>query len=236
MRNQAVSWIVHQVSRAEYVGCDVQVCADLSRAGFPNLSTFGSQSFDPLSVQLVIATAAVRAQFRDRLEVWAPAIIAAFGSGDARIEIRWEYPGGAAAYNAVEQRYARARKAADAQLLANDRFTFPAPAQAALRTGQIDPLLPQLLAFMARYHPVQVVDFGGQSPGGGPADLMRWVDLATPDTAAHLTRAEFLPWVQEVVHSQRALYHSSLSQLRLPTGQTVLRITYPAPSPLSPSG
>jgi hypothetical protein len=65
---------------------------------------------------------------------------------------------------------------------------------------------------------------------------MRWVDLATPDTAAHLTRAEFLHWVQEVVHSQRAQYHSSLSQLRLPTGQTVLRITYPAPSPLSPSG
>ena len=34
VRNQAVTWIVHQVSRAAVVACDAQVCADLSRAGF----------------------------------------------------------------------------------------------------------------------------------------------------------------------------------------------------------
>jgi hypothetical protein len=236
VRNKAVTWIVHQVSRATFVACDSLVCADLSRAGFPNLSTIGPQSNDPLGVGLVVATAAVRAQFRDRLAVWAPAIIAAFGSGNARIEIRWEYPGGATGYNAVQQAYARARKAADALLLDNSRFTFSAKAQAALRSGQIDTRLPQLLAYMVRYHPVQVVDFGDQSPGGGPASLLRSVDLATPDTAAHLTSARFLRWIQEVVHSQRTLYRPSLRQVTLPTGQTVLRIAYPAPSQLNPSG
>jgi protein kinase-like protein len=237
-RNKAVTWIVHQVSRATLVACDPLVCAGLASKGFPgaNLVRIGPQSNDALGVGLVVATAAVRAQFRDRLAVWAPAIIAAFGSGNARIEVRWEYPGGATAYNAVQQSYARARKAADALLLGNSRFTFSAKAQAALRSGQIDTRLPQLLAYMVRYHPVQVVDFGDQSPGGGPASLLRSADLATPDTAAHLTSARFLRWIQEVVHSQRTLYRPSLRQVTLPTGQTVLRIAYPAPSQLNPSG
>ncbi|HET7243689.1 MAG TPA: serine/threonine-protein kinase [Streptosporangiaceae bacterium] len=235
-RDQAVTWIVHQVSRAAYVACDVQVCADLSRAGFPNLLTIGPQSNDPLGVQLVVATAAVRAQFRDRLAVWAPAIIAAFRSGNARVEVRLEYPGGASAYNGAQQAYARARKAADALLLTNNRFTFSAAARADLRNGQIDPRLPELLATMAESHPVQVVDFGDQSPGGGPASLLRSVELATPDTAAHLTSAAFLRWIQRLVHVQRAQYRPSLSQLRLPAGQTVLRIAYRAPSPLNPAG
>jgi hypothetical protein len=218
------------------VACDAQVCAGLSRAGFPNLSVIGPDSSDPLGAQLVVATAAVRAQFHDRLAVWAPAVIASFGTGNARIEIRWEYPGGATSYNAVQQPYARARKAADAQLLANDRFTFSPAARAALRSGQIDPRLPELLATMVQKHPVRVVDFGDQSPGGGPASLLRSVDLATPDPAAHLTSAAFLRWVQRLVYVQRAEYRPSLSQLRLPTGRTVLRIAYRAPSPLNPFG
>jgi serine/threonine protein kinase len=237
-RNQAVTWIVHRVSRASLVACDPLMCDQLASKGFPgtNLVRIGPQSNDALGVGLVVATAAVRAQFRDRLAVWAPAILAAFGSGNARIDIRWAYPGGATAYNAAQQAYARARKTIDALLLGNDRFTFPAGAQAALRNGQIDPRLPKLLAYLVQSHRLQIVDFGDKAPGGGPASLMQSVDLATPDTAAHLTRAKFLRWIQEVVHSQRAQYHPSLSQVTLPTGQTVLRIAYPVPSPLSPSG
>ncbi len=93
VRNQAVSWIMHQVSRAAVVGCDAQVRADLVSRGFPaaNLLIIGPQSNDPLGANLMVSTAAVRAQFHDRLAVWAPAIIAAFGSGNAKIEIRLEY-------------------------------------------------------------------------------------------------------------------------------------------------
>ena len=112
MRDRAVTWVMRQVSRAAVVGCDAQVCADLISRGFPgaNLLTFGPQSNDPLGAELVVDTAAVRAQFRDRLHIWAPAIIAAFGSGNARIEIRLEYPGGAKAYRTDQPKYARARK------------------------------------------------------------------------------------------------------------------------------
>src|SRR5580704_18050753 len=81
VRNQAVTWVMHQVSRAAVVGCDAQVCAELLSRGFPGASLlkFGPQSNDPLGAGLVVDTAAVRAQFRDRLHVWAPVIIAAFG-------------------------------------------------------------------------------------------------------------------------------------------------------------
>jgi hypothetical protein len=135
VRNQAVTWIVHQVSRAAVVACDAQVCADLASRGFPGASllTIGPQSNNPLGANLVVSTAAVRAQFPDRLaSVYAPAVIAAFGSGNARIEIRLEYPGGATAYNDVQQSYARDRKATDALLLTNNRFTFSAGVVAAV--------------------------------------------------------------------------------------------------------
>jgi hypothetical protein len=236
VRNQAVTWILHQVSRAAVVACDAQVYADLTSRGFPgvNLLEFGSQSNDPLGADLVVSTAAVRAQFRDRLAVWAPAIIAAFGSGNARIEIRLEFPGGATAYRAVQQKYARARRATDAQLLTNNRITLSATAKTQLRSGKIDPRLPELIAAMVHFHPLQVVDFGGQSPGGGPASLLRSMDLATANPPAHLTPSAYINWMRSFIEVQRSQYHPALSLFRLSTGQTVLRIGYRAPSLLNP--
>ena len=143
------------VSRAAVVGCDAQVYADLLSRGFPGASLLrlGPQSPDPLGADLVVATAAVRAQFRDRLaSVWAPAIIAAFGSGNARIEIRLEFPGGTAGYRAVQQTYAHARKLMDTQLLTNRSIKLSAKARAQLRSGNIDPRLPALIAAMAPIH------------------------------------------------------------------------------------
>ena len=235
VRNQAVTWILHQVSRAAVVACDAQVCADLLRRGFPgvNLLTLGPQSNDPLGSNLVVATAAVRAQFRDRLaSLWAPAIIAAFGSGNTRIEIRLVFPDGTANYRVVQQADARAREALDAQLLTNSRITFSATARAQLRSGAIDPRLPLLISAMAHSHPVQVVGFSGQSPGGGPASLLRSVDLAAADTAAHLTPSAYIHWMRSFIEVQRAQFRPSLSQVTLPSGQAVLRIGYGAPSPL----
>ena len=219
------------------MSCDLQVCADLVSAGFPsaNLLTLGPTSNDPLGSALVVATAPIRAQYGSRLaSVYAPAIIASFGSGTARIDIRLVYPGGAAGYDAVQGTALRARKVAGAQLLANSQITASATARAQLLSGDVDPRLPQLLAIMAGSHPVHIVGFINQSPGGGPASLLRSVDLATADSTAHLTRAAYLGWMQAFIGAQRAQYRpASAQQVTLPTGQTVLRIGYAAPSPLS---
>jgi predicted Ser/Thr protein kinase len=237
-RKQAVIWISQQVSRAEVVSCDSQICADLADKGFPaaNLLTLGSGSVDPVDSNLVVATAVVRAQYGSRLaSVYAPAVIASFGSGNARIEIRWLFPGGAAAYRAAKRTTLRARKATDARLLANSQVTFSAAARAQLRSGDIDPRLPLLISLMADGHPVNIVDFVNQSPGGGPASLLRSVDLATADRAAHLTPAAYLGWMRTFINVQRAPYRPAWSQqVTLRPGQDVLRIGYGAPSPLSP--
>src|SRR6266702_266881 len=235
-RTQAITWILHQVSRAAVVSCDSQVCADLANTRFPaaNLLPLGPMSNDPLDSELVVATADVRAQFGNRLaSVYAPTIIASFGSGNARIDIRLVFPGGAKSYRAVQHAALRTRKAADAQLLTNSNITLSATARAQLLSGEIDPRLPPLIVPMAAGHPLRIVDFFKQSPGGGPASLLRWVDLATAVRAAHLTQAAYVRWMRAFTDAQRAPYRPAWArQITLPNGQTVLRIGYGAPSPL----
>ena len=172
-RTQAITWILHQVSPAAVVSCDAQVCADLVSNGFPSsdLLPLGPVSNDPLGSDLVVATATVRNQFGSRLAVYAPAIIASFGTGNARIDIRWVYPGGATAYRAALPAALRVRKAADAQLLSNGNIGLSTTAREQLISGQIDPWLPLLLVIMAHSHPLRIVAFASHSPGGGPAGL-----------------------------------------------------------------
>ena len=235
-RTEAISWILHQVSPAAVVSCDALVCAKLAGSGFPssNLLSLGPTSNDPLGSDLVVGTATVRNQFGSRLAVYAPAIIASFGTGNARIDIRWVYPGGATAYSAALPAALRVRKGADAQLLTNSNIRFSATARAQLLSGQVDPWLPDLIVIMAYRHPLYIADFASQSPGGGPASLLRWMDLATNVPAAHLTRAAYLGWMRSFIHTQRAEYQPVwVQQLTLRTGQAVLRIGYGAPSPLS---
>jgi hypothetical protein len=236
-RALAVNWIVHQVSHATVVGCDPQVCTDLTSHGFPagDVSPLGPQSNDPSCCGLVVVTPAVQAQFGNRLaSVFAPAIIASFRSGQARIDVRLVFPGGTTGYRDVQQTYQQDRKAADRQLLTNSSIKLSATARRQLLSGDIDPRLPMLVATMVQVHPVRIVDFGGWSPGGGPASLLRWMDVAGVNRGAHLAPAAYLSWVRSLIHKQRAQFrHARSQQVKLSTGQTVVRIEYLAPSPLS---
>ena len=237
IRAQAISWILHQVSRAALVSCDTQVCADLANSGFPSASLLplGPMSNDPLGSDLVVATADVRTQFGSRLaSVYAPAVIASFGSGRARIDIRLVFPGGAGSYRAAQSLALHAREAVDAQLLTNSDITLSATARAQLLSGEIDPRLPPLIVLMAAGHPLHIVDFLNQSPGGGPASLLRWADFATAVPEAHLAPSAYNHWMLAFIHAQRAEYRPTWSeQVTLPHGQAVLRIGYGAPSPQS---
>jgi len=212
-RKQAVTWILGQVSQAAVVSCDPQLCGELVSAGFPsaNVLSLGPGSNDPLGSAMVVATGPIRAHFGSRLaSVYAPAVIASFGSKTARIDIRLVYPGGAVKYEADERTALPDRKTAGAQLLANSNIKASAAARAQLLSGDVDPRLPQLLAIMAESHPVRIVDFINQSPGGGPASLLRSVDLATVDGAAHMTSSAYLGWMQTFIDAQRAQYHPSV--------------------------
>jgi serine/threonine protein kinase len=239
-RADAVNWILAQVSPATMVSCDPQVCQDLVSSGFPSSSVLQltSQSGDPLGSALVVATATIRAQYGSRLaSVYAPDTIASFGSGSAKIDILFVFPGGTAAYRSVRQSDLSGRKQAYAQLLTNSQLQVSPVARAQLLSGDVDPRLALLISAMAAIHPVDVVDFLGQSPGGGSASLMRWVDLATVDKAAHLTRTAYLGWMEGFISEQRAQFAPAwVKHVTLGTGQHALRVGYGAPSPLNWSG
>jgi serine/threonine protein kinase len=240
LRARVVTWVMSQVSSAAGVSCDAQMCEALSHAGFASssLQVLNSASTDPLDSNLVVATATIRNQFGGLLDVDAPALIATFGTGDTRIEIRWVYPGGSAAYKAALPTMLRQRKTAYDQLLNNGQLKLSATARAQLRNGQVDPRLPPLVVVMAHTHPLRIVDFSSLSPGGGPASLLRWVDLATTAQAAqaaHLTRAAYISWMRSSLSQQLAPYHPDwYQQIKLPTGETVLRVGFGAPSQLNP--
>ncbi len=231
---EAVAWILHQASPADTVGCDVLVCRDLSSSRFGGVvHQLGNSSNDLLGNTLVVATATVQNQFGRLLGVWAPAILASFGTGKNMIDIRWVYPGGASVYRTDLRTALRARKSIEAELLKNSKIGLSTSAKRQVRRGQIDPRLPQLIVAVAYYYPLRVVDFTSQSPGGGPASLLRWVDLAPNVRVAHLRRAAYLSKMRSFVLAQQAAYHPAWVRLvTLPDGQAVLRIGYGAPSPL----
>ena len=228
-RTRAIKWILQEVSRATLVSCDPLVCAELAQGGFPDTETLVPRSQDPLPSILVVATAAIRAQFGSRLaSVYAPVVIASFGSGNARIEIRQIYSGRTSGLRADLQ----ARKTSDAQILANSRVAVLARAREQLLSGDVDPRLPALIAAITAKYPVRIVDFADQGPGGGPASLLRSMDLATHVSAARLAARAYVRWIQELLEAQYVEVFTASSELVNSGGQAVLRIEVAAPSPL----
>jgi serine/threonine protein kinase len=236
VRADAAKWVADQVSRATLVGCDTVMCAALVSAGFPsaNLVPIGNTTYDPLNGELVVATAAIQAQFGGQLEIDAPAVIASFGTGNASIAIRWVYSGGKSQYEKDLPAMLSERKGFDTQLLNNNRVTFSALARKQLLSGQVDPWLPDLIPVLAHAYPLSIIGFSSQSPGGGQGSLMRWMELATNVPQAHLTRAAYISSIQTFLNAQLSTYHPDWDQQVKLSGQTVLEIGFGAPAPLNP--
>jgi hypothetical protein len=232
----AVAWVAAQASRSAVVSCDPQVCADLANKGFPsaNLSTLGPESADPLVSDLVVATADIRARYGDRLaSAYAPVIIASFGSGDRRIDIRAIAPHGAAAYLSALRADVTARKSAGITLVHSRQITTSAAARAQLIEGKVDRRLLSTIADLAAIHPVSILAFGDSGPGASPGMPLRAADLA--EAVGHAARPS-PAYVQSMVnflhaqHGTRAPAH--IQTVRLTGGRAALRVEFAAPSPV----
>jgi hypothetical protein len=229
-RDQAAKWIATQVTASAIVACDPAMCATLQASGITagRLLALGTTAADPLGSDVVVATPAVRSQFGIRLAgVYAPAVIASFGSGAGRIDVRAIAPSGAAAYQLVLAADLRARISAGQQLLRNRRIIVPAAARAELLAGGVDPRVLMTLATLAAEQPVRILSFGDPSPGANSAEPLRGMELV-PLAGGSLARS-----------SLRSLL-SFLSQQRPPfaplrasiTHSSALSAQYAAPSPL----
>jgi hypothetical protein len=234
-RVQAAVWIAQQVSRSAIVACDPVMCSVLTAHGIPaaNLLQLGPSAGDPLGSTVVVATAAVRSQFGPRLaDVYAPEVLASFGSGAGRVQVLVTAPDGAAAYAAALRADLAERQQAGLLLLRNRNVSASARASRELAAGVVDSRLLITLATLAARRRVRVIAFGDSGPGASPGIPLRSAELASPLLAVGRTRS-YLQWVLSFVRAQRVPYRVAAAKIGLlATGQMVLRIEFAAPSPL----
>jgi hypothetical protein len=231
-RQQAATWVTAQVSHSAMVSCDPAMCAVLEARGFPSgdLLMLGSAASDPLGSAVIVATAAVRSEFGSRLtSVYAPTVIATFGSGSARIDVRAYAAGGAAVYLAALRADQAVRQNLGGVLLRNSRISAAPAARAQLAAGQVDTRLLTILATLTHQGTVSIVAFGDSGPGADPGVPLRAVELASPPGA----KSGYLSSVLALLRAQQAPYLPNTATLaRLAGGQEIARIEFAAPSPL----
>jgi hypothetical protein len=220
VRTQAATWVASQLSSAETVGCDPLMCAALRAHGVA-ASRLVPVTSGAADADVVVASPSAAGQQS------APVLLASFGSGASLVEVRAAPPGGSAAYQRAVAADLAARRSAGAQLLHSQRIVVAGPAAGQLQAGQVDSRLLIMLAMLASQHPWRVVALGGTSPGVAVAQApFREVTITGPDAgdlAASLA----------MVRAQRAPYQPARAAIvRLPGGQTALRIDFAAPSPL----
>jgi hypothetical protein len=231
-RQQAATWVAAQVSHSAVVSCDPAMCAALQAKGFPagDLMTLGPAAGDPLGSAVIVATAAIRSEFGSRLtSVYAPTVIASFGSGSAQIEVRAYAAGGAAAYLAALRADQLSRRSAGNQLLHNSRVSAAPAPRRQLAAGQVDSRLLITIATLAGQGPVSILAFGDSGHGASPGVPLRLAELASPPGA----KSGYLQSLVTLLRAQREPYlANSVTLARLANGQEVARIEFAAPSPL----
>lgn len=222
-QGSAAGWIADEVNPSAIVSCDPAMCAALQAHGLPasRLLVLRLTAADPLGSDIVVATSAVRSQYGDRLAtVYAPLVLASFGSGPALIEVRLVAADGSAGFGSRVAAGQRDRIAAGEQLLRNKRITAAGMARAALTGGRVDVRLLVVLAALAAREPVRVVAFGDPSPGAADMPL-RSAQIDTRDVAALRSAFVFL-------RAQLPPYQAVLTRGK----HNLLTIQFDAPSPL----
>jgi hypothetical protein len=234
-RQQAAGWVATQASADAIVACDPAMCTALQARGVPasRLLVLSPGGADPLGSDLVVATPAVRSEFGPRLAgVYAPAVLAVFGQGAAQIDVRAAAPDGAAAYRAQLATDVRARRADGRLLLHNRHIRVTAAAGTALARGEVDSRLLVTLATLADLHPLDITGFGAPAPGASAGVPLRtaYITAAPPPGAR---RPASLSRLSAVLRAQRPPYlPASVQTVQISPGRAVLKVTYPAPSPL----
>ena len=230
----AASWVAAQVSRDVLVSCDLAMCSVLRQHGFPpgNLVMLPPRTPGTLNSALIVATPAVRSELGGQLSGRAPVVLASFGSGGPRVEVRAVAAGGLADYLDRLRADARARKSVGAELLLNPAVTADPPARQQLSAGSADARLIAVIGFLAVLHPVHLVSFGDASPGASAGVPLRSVVLYGV-THGVTAGSALLGSLRALLLAQQPPYRpAGIQPVRLATGQDALRVWFAAPDPL----
>jgi putative peptide zinc metalloprotease protein len=228
-RARAAVWIAGQVSQDVTVACDAQMCGQIRGRGVPAamLRTVQPPASRPFGSGLVVATPAVRARFGSRLAaVYAPLVIASFGTGAGRVDVRLVAPAGAAAFTS---RLASGRAAvisAARQLLGNRNLEVSAQARTVMLAGHVDSRLLVTLSVLASQMPVRLVALGDLPPGASPAVPLRGADIGAASPRALAAALAFL-------RAQQPPYRPGAAAV-VPGagGRSLVAVRFDVPSPI----
>lgn len=235
VRSRAAQWVFREVSRSVIIACDAVMCSQLFNAGIPasNLLVLGPSAADPLGADLVIGTPAVRSQFGARLSLeYAPAVLASFGAGKLKVDVRIVAPQGARLYELALNRDIAARQRGGSQLLRNSQIAVSAPAQPALIAGLVDPRLLVMLPVLATQHPIQIVSFYDRAPRSGRGIPLCGVELAAADSSSGLSATGYRRWLLSFLRSQRAPFRATSITTAHLHGRDVVLVRFARPSPV----
>ena len=232
-RHQAAVWIAQQVESSAVVGCDPEMCNELHQSGVPagRLLELQPTAPDPEGSLLVVATPVIRNQFGTRLaSVYAPLVMASFGSGADQVDIRYVAPGGTAAFESQLAADRKNRIAAGEQLLTNKHVQASAAARGALLAGQVDPRLLVTLSALAHQWPLHLVAFDDPSPGVSSDVPLRGAEIGATASAG-------LPAMVAFLRAQQSQYAPAVARITQgANGQSVVTVRYDAPGPMGLGG
>jgi hypothetical protein len=224
-RAQAASWIAGQLDPSLTVSCDPQMCAQVRHAGVAasKLMVVPASAGARLGSGVIVATPAIRDQFGARLAtVDAPLVIASFGSGADRVDVRAVAPAGAAALQASLAAGHARLVSAGAQLLANKNIQASAAARASLLAGRVDPRLLVVLSALAADLPLRLVAFDDSSPGASQAIPLRGAEIGAGSPAGLSAALTFL-------HAQQSPYRPADAAItRSTSGQSLVDVRFDA--------
>jgi tetratricopeptide (TPR) repeat protein len=234
VRREAAVWVTRQVARSAIIACDPAMCSALHASGVPagNLLALGPNGLaSPVGSNVVLATAAVRSLFGARLAgVYAPTVIAAFGTGGSLIQVRVVAPDGSAAYLRELRSDRLARRKAGAQLLLNKRVVSTVTARRQLSAGLVDSRLLTTLAALAQMRPLRIVSF---SPSGPGASAGLPLPVAVLTVAGPVAGAGYLRPLLAFLRAQQPPFLAASEQPeQLSNGQEALRVKFADPGPL----
>jgi hypothetical protein len=227
-QSQAAAWVAQQVSPDVTVSCDPGLCQQLRLDGFPpgRLKPLGSDVRALLGSGIVVATAAVRSQLGPRLAAaYAPQVIASFGSGAARVDVRAIAPAGPAAFRTQLAAEQTALASAGRQLLGNKHIQASPSGRAALAGGRVDARLLAILSLLCAQLPVRLVAFTG-APGAGSGVALRGAEIGVSSPSARSA-------VVALLDAQQGPYRPAGVTVIGGGGQALVAVRFDAPADLN---
>ena len=227
-RLQAAAWVAQQVSGDVTVSCDPGMCEQLRRDGFPagRLRSLSPGVRALPGSGIVVATAAVRGQFGPDLAAGdAPQVIASFGAGAGRIDVRTIASAGPAAFRTRLAAEQTGLAAAGRQLLGNENIQASPSARAALSAGRVDARLLAILSLVSAQRPVRLLAFIG-APGAGPGVPLRGAEIGVASASARSA-------VVALLDAQQGQYRPAAVTVVGGGSQALVAVRFDAPADLS---